>query len=157
MPYQNITANLSDGDKSHILDFLKQAENLLPFLVNLTVDERVSLYKMGNKSVSFVEKSLEYGKNNPNLVAPYTNMAELESDLNLAKQLAPIVQQVNSLAEKLNDTYTAVGSEAITAATTFYNTVKNARKSNVPGVDAIYADLKERFQKTMSSKTADTK
>lgn len=52
MPYQNISASLSDGDKSHILDYIKQIEILLPFLVNLTIDERVALYKMGNKSVS---------------------------------------------------------------------------------------------------------
>lgn len=145
MPYQNITASLTDADKTNVLDKIKQIELVLPFLINLTGEERKTIFKMGDKSVSFVEKALEYATNNPHLVAPYTNVTELESDLNLAKQLAPIVQQVNSFAEKLNDTYMAAGSEAMVMASGFYNTVKNATKLNVPGVDAIYSDLKSRF------------
>lgn len=156
MPYQNLTASLTDAEKSNILDRLNQIQTALPFLINLTSDERMSFYKMGDKSVSFVEKALEYAGNNPHLVAPYTNVSELGSDLALAKQLAPIVQQVNSLAEKLNDTYMAAGSEAMSAASGFYLTVKNATKMNVPGVDAIYSDLKNRFLKAKSSKTEPT-
>lgn len=38
----------------------------------------------------------------------------------------------------------------MSAASGFYNTVKNATKMNVPGVDAIYSDLKNLFQKAKS-------
>lgn len=39
----------------------------------------------------------------------------------------------------------ALGSEAYIASLTIYNTVKQATKLNVPGADAIYQDLRERF------------
>lgn len=43
------------------------------------------------------------------------------------------------------------GSEAYSAALTYYNTVKQANNMNIPGAKVIYEDLKKRFEKTNSS------
>ncbi len=152
MAYQNLQAEVKDDQKSQVIDLIKQIQSQLPFLINLTKEDRETIYKMGDKSVAFVEKALEYAKMNPHLVPPYTDIAELERDLALAKQLQPIFQQLKTLYEAISDTYMAAGSEAITAATSFYNSVKNAAKSNVPGTDAIYDDLKKRFSKSPAKK-----
>lgn len=54
MPYQNISAELNDEIRQDIHSLLQQVNGKLPFLVNLTPDERSSLPKMGDKSLPFV-------------------------------------------------------------------------------------------------------
>jgi hypothetical protein len=146
MPYQNISYELKEDTKQEILSFLTQITDRLPFLINLTPEERHALPKMGDKTYPFVDKALELAQQNPNLVPPYLNVEELRRDFDLATKLRPIVSALNSLTEKLNDTQLAVGSEAYTAALQFYNSSKSAAKSNVPGTDSIVSELGKRFE-----------
>jgi hypothetical protein len=145
MPYQNISAVLSDEDAAAIQSAIATIESKLPFLVNLTNDEKQSLAKMGEGSVQFVEKSLQYGKSTPAIVPPYTNLDELTRDFNLAHKLMPINGALAKLAASLGDTTIAVGSEAMAAALSIFNTSRQAAKANVPGVKAVYDDLRTRF------------
>ncbi len=48
---------------------------------------------------------------------------------------------IDSLSEKISDTYLTAGSEAYITTLAFYNTVKNAAKMNVPGTVAISYNL----------------
>lgn len=59
MPYQNISAELKPDEKNAILDLIQQITDKLPFLINLTQEERIQIPKMGDKTVAFVEKALE--------------------------------------------------------------------------------------------------
>lgn len=68
MPYQNISSVLSNEDKEYILTRLNEITAKLPFLVNLTTEERRSLSKMGDKSVAFVTKAMDYASTNPEFV-----------------------------------------------------------------------------------------
>lgn len=47
MPYQNVTVILSDAEIQEIKAALRTIEQKLPFLINLTTDERRKLLKMG--------------------------------------------------------------------------------------------------------------
>ena len=145
MPYQNISDSLSDTQRIACIQHLSNAEAMLTFAINLTPEERSTLPKMGNNTLSFVSKALGYAEANPAFVPPYTNVPELRKDFNLASQLTLIAQKLTMLAEKVNDTNLALGSEAYVAALSFYNATKQAAKMNVPGADAIYQDLKQRF------------
>jgi hypothetical protein len=58
MPYQNIEATLSDADLKEIKAAISTIEAKMPFLVNLTTEERRSLFKMGDKRLAFVQNSL---------------------------------------------------------------------------------------------------
>ncbi len=145
MPYANISASLSTADRDAILTKLNEVKTLLPFLINLTGEEKTAIPKMGERSIPFVDKSLGYALSNTNLVPPYLNVAELKKDVELVKNLEPVYQLIEQLASAVDGTYTALGSEAYTASLTFYNTVRDAAKRNVPGSSAIYEDLKTRF------------
>lgn len=124
------------------MDIIRQK---LPFLVNLTDAERQVYAKMGDKTVAFVTKALEYAKYNPHLVPPYLNVAEFAKDMELIVQLRNILRPLLSLTEGLDDTLMLAGSESYAAALTFYNSVKMASKMNIAGTTAIYNDLKVRF------------
>ncbi len=49
-------------------------------LFNLTPSDRLELSKMGDKTIAFVQKSLEYAENNPTLVPGYLDISEAKKD-----------------------------------------------------------------------------
>ncbi|UCH94543.1 MAG: hypothetical protein JSV88_30345 [Candidatus Aminicenantes bacterium] len=151
MAYKNISAQLSDEDKSQVLQKLKEIESLLPFIVNLSPGERKTIPNMGRKSLKFVESALGYAKKHPNFVPPYMNVDEQQKDLEVTKQLYEILEVLEPLWEKVNDTCFASGAEAYHAARVFYNSVKGAAKAGIPGVDIIARELGKTFERSSSS------
>jgi hypothetical protein len=100
---------------------------------------------MGDKSLAFVGKALEYAKQNPGLVPTFLDLPESEKDFELVKALNNVLKPLAQLVEKLDDTTLQAGSEAYTAALIFYNAVKGAAKAGVPGTKSVYDDLQARF------------
>lgn len=116
-----------------------------PFMINLTKDERKALLKMGDKSIAFVNKSMDYAKQNPSVIPVYLNMPEFEKDVVVVNALTSVKNSLLQIAEKLDDTALQAGSEAFNAALIFYTAVKGAAKAGEPGMKTIYADLQSRF------------
>jgi len=140
-----VNIDLSPKLVEEIKNQTNQLHSLLDFTIVLTPDERHSLPAMGDKTVAFVEKALDMAKGNPHLLPPYLDVPELERDLNTAKMLSPIITDLEIMLSKLKDTSLAAGSEAYTAALTFYSTVKSAQKNNISGAEVLYNELKQRF------------
>jgi hypothetical protein len=140
-----LSATVSAQDLTAISEALDAITARLPFLINLTAEERQVYAKMGDKTVAFVEKALEYAREHPNLVPPYLNVAEFERDMALIRQLQAVARPVQSLAEALDDTIMLAGSESYSAALTFYSSVRTAKNLNVPGTKSIYDALRMRF------------
>jgi len=117
----------------------------MPFLQNLTTNERINLLKMGDKTVSFVNKALEYAKQNPQVVPSFLDVAEMEKDVVLINSLVKVLYPVQQIVEKMDDTTMLAGSEAYSAALVFYNAAKGAAKAGVPGMKTLVDDLSSRF------------
>ena len=145
MPYQNITATLSDADIKEIKAALQTIQNKLPFLVNLTADERRSLVKMGDKSLAFVNNSLNAAQVNRDILPASFDVEEFIRDYQLAVALTELLAGLRQLEEKVDDTLLAVGSEAMNSSLTVYNYVKTAAK-NTPGLKSLAEQLGERFK-----------
>lgn len=148
MPYTNIDAAITDAQRTAVFDSIAEIETNLPFLVNLTTQERQALPKMGNATHSFVSKALEIASNNPQFIPPYVDLDAMRKDYELALRLQGIEMQIASLQEKLMDTNLAAGSEAFVTGLTLYNSIKAAAKVNVPGAKVLAAELAERFAQT---------
>ncbi len=146
MPYSNISAALDAAAVSQLQTKIGEIRALLPFLISLTNAERIRLPKMADGTTPFVSKALSYAETTPALVPPYLDVAELNRDFALAQALGEVLRAVGQLTQSVQDTQTAVGSEAYAAALAFYQTTKQAAKRGVPGADAIYQDLKARFE-----------
>jgi hypothetical protein len=145
MPYQNITATLSDADIKDIKAVLQTIQNKLPFLVNLTTDERRSLVKMGDKSLAFVNNSLNAAQANRDILPASFDVEEFVQDYQLAVALTEVLTGLRQLEEQVDDTLLAVGSEAMSSSLTVYNYVKTAAK-NTPGLKSLAEQLGERFK-----------
>jgi hypothetical protein len=123
-------------------------DNMQPFLVKISAQERRELAKMGDKTVSFVTKSAEYAEMNPQLVPPFVDVAEMRKDVNTIGLLRPIASELEKLTDQLSDTMMLAGSEAYSSALAFYGSAKNAAKLNQPNAEVIANELKVRFSKS---------
>lgn len=146
MPNDNrISAEVTAANKAVIMTKLTEIKALLPFLLNLTKDERIQLPKLGAASLEFDEQCASYMATAPNLVPPFVDVAEVAKDRTLRLVLADLFRETKKLCEQLDDTLLLVGSEVWMADISFYQTVKQAARRDVPGADTIYDDLKARF------------
>jgi hypothetical protein len=117
----------------------------LPKLITLSNEERIELPKMGDKTVSFVNKSLEYARQNPGIVPAYLDLTEFGKDVDAVNALFQILAPVKKLTEGLDDTMLLAGSEAYMASLVFYTALKGAINAGQTGLKHIYDDLSARF------------
>ncbi|NEO46138.1 MAG: hypothetical protein F6K55_19215 [Moorea sp. SIO4A3] len=147
MPYQNITGTLSERDVQEIKTALQTIEQKLPFLVNLTAEERRNMFKMGSKSLSFVNNSLTAAQSNPKILPASFDLDEFVRDYQLAVTLTDVLFQLRQLTEKVDDTLMAVSSEAMNSSLQVYDYIKTAAK-RTPGLKTIAESLGKRFKVT---------
>lgn len=146
MATQNlVSAVLPPTDKTAVQTAIQSIITKLPFLISLTNNERKGGIKLGDKTVAFIAKAIGYAQANPQLVPGYTNLAEIQKDYNLQKDLIDIQQLLASLNQKIEDTQQEAGVEALNGILAFYQAVRVAAEKDVPGARAIYEDLNQRF------------
>lgn len=140
-----ISITIDAAAEQAIATAIATIETNLPFVVNLSAEERQYLPKMGDKSIAFVNKALEYAKQNNSVVPTFLNMVEFEKDVAAVTSLAKVLYPLHQLLEKLDDTVLLSGSEAYTEALVFYTALKGAAKAGVPGMKTVYDDMQARF------------
>jgi hypothetical protein len=153
MPYQNIDALLSVADLQAVKDAFAVILQKLPFLINLTADERKTGVKAGPDSLSFVLNALTVAETNPTLFPASFNTPAFKRDVDLFTALIEINTLAASVSSQIDDTRMAVGGEAMQEAIQVYNYVKTAARST-PGLKPVAGQLGERFQKARKPKPA---
>jgi hypothetical protein len=151
MPYQNIDATLSPADVQAVKDAFATILQKLPFLVNLTADERKVIFKTGPDRVSFVQNALTAAQANPLIFPPSFSIPAFQKDVDLFALLTEIATLSDSVGSQIDDTRLAVGGEAMQQGTQAYNYVKEAAKT-IPGLKPIADQLGEQFRKTSKPK-----
>lgn len=153
MSKQNlVSAEITEAVKSDIQTNISNINAALPFLLALSNEDRKGGLKLGDKTVAFIDKALDYAGSNPSLVPPYVNLAEVQKDYQLQKALIDVQQWMASLLQKIEDTRQEAGAEAYNGILGFYQAVRVAAEKNVPGARAIYEDLSKRFPGTRKPK-----
>jgi hypothetical protein len=143
MPANQISATLTQADRDAVLTAITTIKQKLPFLLDLTIEERKALPKMGDKSRAFVSKALEVATQNPDFLPRSFDLEEMRKDVQLFEAMYPIVMAFVQLQELLDDTYVAVGSEAYSAALQVYNYAKAGGQG--AGLEAVVDELGQRF------------
>ncbi|MBG1259586.1 hypothetical protein [Nostoc commune] len=145
MAYQNIAAALSPQDIQEIKAALQTVQKKMPFLITLSTEERRKLLKMGDKSLAFVNNSVTAAQSNREILPATFDVEELVRDYQLVTALTELLISVQQLAEQVDDTLMAVGSEAMSSSLTVYDYVKTASKKT-PGLKTVAEQLGERFK-----------
>lgn len=140
-----ISASVAAGSKASLIGMGMQIRQLLPFLLATTPADRQKGFKLGDGTLPFLQKSLKYANQNPQLVPNYVMVPEWSTDTLLATDLDEILQALLPVIQNITDTYQEAGVEALSAALSFYKAVKLAAANGVPGAQAIYDDLSSQF------------
>ncbi len=116
MSMSSISAALGQADREAVMAAVATIKEKLPFLIDLSAEERKALPKMGDKSRAFVSKALEVATQNPNFLPRSFALEEMRKDVLLFEALYPLLLSLTQVQELVDDTYMAVGSEAYAAA-----------------------------------------
>lgn len=148
---------LSDEEKTQVMDAVGVLTAVLePKLTNLSADDKKELPKMGDKTVAFVEKSLEYAEQYPNYIPDFINVAEAKIDLQSVRALRQLFLPLERITNEIDSTITLAGSEAFSSSLSIYKVLKNAAVMGQAGASEATADLSSRFpgKKRTNAETA---
>jgi hypothetical protein len=149
-----IDASLSATVRDEVLDLIAQIRTKLPFLIDLSPEERMSLPKMGDKSRAFVNGSLQMATQDDSYLPRAFDVEELRKDVELAENMQPISVALKQLSEFVDDTYILVGSEAYTASLVVYQSAK--RNGHGAALDGLLDSLAQRFARKSKEEPDET-
>ena len=138
-----VNAQLSVADRQAVLAAITTIKEKLPFLTDISPEERRTLPKMGDKSRAFVSKALELATQNQGILPRSFDLEAMQRDVELTEGLYPILLALTQLLELVEDTYVIAGSEAYTAALLVYSYAKASGKE--AGLDEAIDNLGRRF------------
>lgn len=144
MAYSNLSVKLSAEQKNDIIGKLVDLKSVLPFLISLTVKERISLRKLGGKRKGFLIDIHTLAKAHPDAIPKVVDIEEFGIDAQLFADLSDIMGYLLPIYEGMQDTILAVGSEALKAADICYGNLKLAEKSNNTQLRQALAEIKKR-------------
>ena len=153
-----ISIEIPDAEVKLINEHLKAVTLILKkYTIALSPEERRKKAKMGDKTIGFVEKVMEYAVSNPEFIPSYMKIEDLSIDFKAADVMTGMFRVTSQLSNELNDTILLCGSEAYTATLMYYSAIRQASKDNVTGAKTIHEDLKKRFEKIKPVKTSKSK
>jgi hypothetical protein len=143
---QNLVAlNISPDDLAAIAAAITTLQEKLGGLIELSVDQRRSLTKMGDKSEAFCRQTLIVLAQNKQIIPPELDLAEAERDLHNLDLLRPHLASLRQLVGKADDTEMALGSDILTAALEGYALAKVFGKG--AGLDALKEAMAARYSR----------
>jgi secreted Zn-dependent insulinase-like peptidase len=149
-----VSLNITPADMQEIRSAITTLElKLLPYLLEISNQEKKELPKMKDKTVAFVTKATEHAEQNPQLVPPFISVEELRKDLEAVETLRKVLNPLEKICKSVDDTMLVAGSEAYKSALAFYNSVKAGQRLNASGAKEVYDDLKVQFEKSFAKKS----
>ena len=148
-----ISAMLPAEDAADVQQSLAAAKAKLSFLLSLQTEDVVTLFKVGNAYLPFIDKAYQTMVAHPEILPPVFDKDEFIRDYNLLSTLRPIFTQIDELAESIRKTFTAVGSDALLASLEVYSAVKQ-NKDKVPGLEITADEMAVFFKKSKAKASA---
>ena len=145
MRTNKISAVLAQANADAAILKIKDAETLLPFLVNASVEERKRTRKMGPKSAEFVQECRVGANQYTNNLAADFPVAEFGKDTDLYRTLFPVFVAARAFTEALSDTMLLLGGDCMAQADEVYESLKSAAKKDA-NVKALVDQLSMRYK-----------
>jgi len=146
MPYSNISAMLPPENLNALLTKLEEIDNLLPFLVSLSNEERQRLFKAGASRVGAVTLAQQIATSFPEIFPATFSKSELDKDVVLMAPLQTISLELAARASGVDDTLLALRSECMHHVLTVYKYAK-AAQDTVPGVKPLVEQMAVYFER----------
>ncbi|MGG6268404.1 hypothetical protein ACQ4M3_19595 [Leptolyngbya sp. AN03gr2] len=143
MTSNRVSATLSTSDRETVLNAIEAIKQAMPFLVSLTLEERKSMPKAGDRGRGFMLNCYDAAQKYTDCLPRTFDTAEMQKDLRLIEDLYPVLIALRELNSLVNDTYFAAQSEAYVAALKVYDAVKS--HDDLPGMKVTVDELKRQF------------
>jgi hypothetical protein len=148
-----ISFQLSEEEQTKLNEHIEGMIGILESkLHTLLPEEKRDLPKMGDKTVAFVEKAIEYAEQYPSFIPGFIDVSEARKDFETVRQLRNVYTPLDRLTNEIDDTMTLAGSEAYSAALSIYKVVKNASAMGQSGAKEAADELKNRFPRARKKK-----
>ena len=150
-----ISLTLSEAELAEMDAAISTLETTLcRHMIDLSVAERRSLAKMGDKSEAFCRQTLNVLSQNPGVVPANLDLDEAKRDLLALDQLRSRTTRLRQLLGRAEDTETALGSDVMNAALNGYALLKVLGKGS--GLEGLRRDMAARFSRSApATKSAD--
>lgn len=149
-----ISATFSAQDAAEVQQSLSDVKAKLSFLLSLQTDDVITLFKVGNVYLPFIDLAYQTAIAHPEILPGVFDKDEFIRDYTLLSALRPIFNQMNELLESLQKTFMAVGSDAMIEALEVYSAVKQ-NKDKVPGLAATAEQMAVFFKKSKAKADPD--
>jgi len=147
-----ISATLSAADAAQVHEDLADIKSKLSFLLSIAPSDVQGLVKVGNTFIPFLDLANQTVVNHPEILSGVFDKEEFLRDYALFNSLRSIYNQINELAESIQKTYIAVGSDTMNASLEIYAAVKQ-NKDKVPGLEFTSSQMAEYFKRTRTVKS----
>jgi len=145
---QNLVSGaLSTEQKAQIGQGLAAIKAGLPMIITLQPEQKREFVRVGSTFLPFIEIAHGVSVDHPEIMSGVFNLAEYNRDYALSIDLLPILNQLNELAESVQDTIFAANSDAMAESLEVYAAVQ-ANTDKVPGMDTIAAKMAAFFKKS---------
>lgn len=148
-----ISAQIGTNQFNEILASIAALREQLPFLIDLSAEQRRNLAKMGDRSQLFVDRALDVAKNHSDILPRRFDLDEFERDVVLAARLTQLKNALIPLSDMLDDSALAAGSDAYAQALEVYAYAKAAGTGD--GLDELRRAMSRRFTSTRSATNAE--
>ncbi len=143
-----ISAEITDAVKAQVLTKFQEIKDLLPFLINLSAEEKRGIMTISTERGAMDEAFTSEMGAHPDLVPSYVDAAEMARDRELRSDLLEILQRSREIGDALEDTVHLSGSDVLLGYLAFYNNVQQAAKRGVTGAQTLLDNLSRFFPRT---------
>lgn len=147
MQLNRISAEIPQDVEDLLVQDLEEMRKRLPFLIDLSREERIAMPKSSRKLVDFVDTGLLQAQTHPQYLPSFVDINEFDKDVKARKSLRRIYETLNAFTDRVRDTLMVVESEAYLAARVFYKTVRAAAKEGTEDAERIVKEMSFHYRK----------
>jgi hypothetical protein len=156
MPTNKLSVEITQEKDTAVQQLLDSVQGELDFLIDLSVEDRKRLSKMGRRHVDFVMRGLKHVEGSPQFIPPYMSLEEYRKDVNFSAWLRKVEKRLGEVLDMVKDTAMLTEAEAYQSARLYYKSVKAASEAGNEGAEQVVRDLAVHFKKLGASKTQET-
>ena len=132
MSNKEVFGEITPQDKQDIINFLGQINSKLSFLIDLNKDERNQMRStaMSQARKGYADEVLNALNANPQVLPGYFELARFEQKIKLLDDMDALMSKWMPLAEKLDDSLLALGSDIYRKANDGYDALKKGAEKN---------------------------
>jgi len=149
-----ISLSLTDDDYTAIDQAIATLEARLGGLIDLSVDERRGIVRMGDKSEAFCRQTLSVMTQNRILVPAGVGLDEALNDLNQLDLLRQRTIRLRQLTGRCEDSETALGSDVMSTSLEGYALLKVLGKGSA--LEGLRQEISARFSRQTATGGAKT-